>query len=449
VFSSVRRSAEGLKVIRARRFINVYRAAALILLNTLVAFVVVNLLLGAGLGVKRLVTAVGATSATGLFTPDGAPVNTGRRSSYQLAWFDALAYPELGPAAIAEVLDDFYDLSQRGLPYESWVQFAEPSFEGRRVTVLADELLMPMRRTTNPMTAGRMVRIYVFGGSTTFGYSVADEHTWPSALSRILNTRSAVPVEVRNYGRGYYYPSQEVALFVDLLRSGHRPSLAIFMDGVNVGFGQDVPQLSFEVTQAVHAYQHARGDWDTVRSLQLRWLPLWQLVRWARRQNLQPEERIETRNDVATLTAMLARRFEANRRIAEQVGRLYGVRVLHVIQPNALVNYPVDLYRKTPTERFMRGRLLATALYARLRSQAGTLYLGDLLGKWGHRKALVDNIHYNPGFGEFLAMRVAEHVPLTELQATQSAIDPSAVTGEARAGRPYRPLPHLTRSRAD
>ena len=39
-------------------------------------------------------------------------------------------------------------------------------------------------------------------------------------------------------------PAQETVLAMDLFKSGHRPSLMIFMDGVNLGEDEDVPTFT-------------------------------------------------------------------------------------------------------------------------------------------------------------------------------------------------------------
>ena len=69
--------------------------------------------------------------------------------------------------------------------------------------------------------------IWFFGGSTTFGYGVADHETIPAHLANILKS------EVINLGRGYYFSAQENLFMLELLRSGYRPEKAIFLDGLN------------------------------------------------------------------------------------------------------------------------------------------------------------------------------------------------------------------------
>lgn len=204
------------------RLPRLYQELALHLLNTLVAVVGVNLLLAAGFALRNrgpsaasneLAAPVCADPAT-LFGVDGAPGDNGRRTPYQLTWFDFRAYGDEADAAYAsEVLDAFRDLGDLGFLYQPWAEFSEPPFRSRLVNVDVDAMGLPIRRTVDPSRPGATDTLFVvvLGGSTTFGYNVADEQTWPSWLSRRLNEqlgeRTDLAVIVRNYGRGYYYPS--------------------------------------------------------------------------------------------------------------------------------------------------------------------------------------------------------------------------------------------------
>jgi len=71
---------------------------------------------------------------------------------------------------------------------------------------------------------------YVFGGSTVEGAGVPDRDTIPAWLERLAQPAM---VRVFNYGQGYWFSRQESVLFDSLLRDGHRPDAAIFIDGLN------------------------------------------------------------------------------------------------------------------------------------------------------------------------------------------------------------------------
>ena len=71
--------------------------------------------------------------------------------------------------------------------------------------------------------------IYLYGGSTTFGYNVTDYQTIGHYLQEMLGNTSCV----FNHGRAYYYSKQENNLFINHLENKKKIDYAIFLDGVN------------------------------------------------------------------------------------------------------------------------------------------------------------------------------------------------------------------------
>lgn len=84
----------------------------------------------------------------------------------------------------------------------------------------------PPRPTVNTGTAGDRT-VYFFGGSTMWGYWVNEPQTIPSYFAAATKIRS------ENYGEIGYTAHQSLVLLLQLLQSGHRPSLVVFYDGVN------------------------------------------------------------------------------------------------------------------------------------------------------------------------------------------------------------------------
>lgn len=76
--------------------------------------------------------------------------------------------------------------------------------------------------------------IFVFGGSTIFGYKEADNLTIPSYLEYYLRQATGHDnIMVYNWGRGGFASFEEKILFEGLLGDGFVPDMAIFIDGVN------------------------------------------------------------------------------------------------------------------------------------------------------------------------------------------------------------------------
>ena len=71
--------------------------------------------------------------------------------------------------------------------------------------------------------------VYLYGGSTTFGYNVEDGKTIAEYLQNYLGEKFCV----YNHGRSYYYSKQENNLLNLHLENKKKIDYAIFLDGVN------------------------------------------------------------------------------------------------------------------------------------------------------------------------------------------------------------------------
>lgn len=77
---------------------------------------------------------------------------------------------------------------------------------------------------------------WFFGGSTTFGFGVADRETIPAYLQSALGT------PVLNFGVRAYNSALETRLLAHYLRLGFVPSEVLFLDGINEACEPDLPQ---------------------------------------------------------------------------------------------------------------------------------------------------------------------------------------------------------------
>lgn len=425
----------------------IYKATAIILLNTLIVFVILNLLLGAVYFISDRHEASTKRKQEALFHADGAPVDNGNRSPYQLEWFDYNATKEVSTAFASEVLDEFYVLGQKGFIYQPWVQFSEPPFGGKHLSVDIDKRGIPFRRTTNPPIEGdkSVIDIFVLGGSTTFGYNVADEYTWPSYLSNILNSKAKsqaldLQVNVTNYGRGYYDTSQEMTLIVDLFKNGARPTLVLFMDGVNWGPAEDIPAFTGQVERAMSDSQHPSASVAAqhLKGLMKKWLPLVRLAFSLEQLQVRPADQpavsSELTPDQREYVFQVLERFKQNREIMKEVSRQYGVEAMALIQPDPVYNYPAGLYRRALPASFLQSRNEKKLFHEQISQSPEIVYLGQLFDDYGTgegRKAIIDDVHYSPGFNRFLAERVASYIDLGKLSG-RSRDYPAVPTGAKR-----------------
>ncbi len=78
--------------------------------------------------------------------------------------------------------------------------------------------------------------VFMFGGSTMIGWCVPDSLTIPSIMQRRLSSSMSVPVRVVNFGQQAFVSTQELIELELQLQDGRRPDLVVFYDGINDTF---------------------------------------------------------------------------------------------------------------------------------------------------------------------------------------------------------------------
>lgn len=119
--------------------------------------------------------------------------------------------------------------SQLAFRWEPFVYSRHRPFKGRFVT--SDSAgFRPVPRF--PVPGGKPLRVFEFGGSTTWGFFDRDNATRSATVARRLST-AGFDAEVVNYGQLGYVSAQELLALVLQLRRGNVPDVVVFWDGVN------------------------------------------------------------------------------------------------------------------------------------------------------------------------------------------------------------------------
>jgi len=313
----------------------------------------------------------------------------------------AAVYPGRSREEVRELLRETWT---RPAAYEPFTESRERRYQGRFVNVHAAGFRLSRDQgpwPPDPATAS----VFVFGGSTLFGYGVADDETIVSALQAFLDQRLGKGrVACYNFGRGAYYSTGERILFEGLLAEAAVPRVAVFFDGLNE-FAFGAPFLSSlfreQVRSPVRAALAALGEQ----------LPLVQLV--ARHKAARPPRRADAEiaafDDARVLDERLER-YLANRRLITATASAWGVRTLFVWQP--VPTYRYDLRFHLFGERDFEKNHYAGFGYARLAERlrreppAGDfLWAADLQD--GVREPLyVDQVHYTAAFSRHIGEEI-------------------------------------------
>jgi lysophospholipase L1-like esterase len=246
--------------------------------------------------------------------------------------------------------------------------------------------------------------IWAFGGSTLFGWGLADDYTLPSQLQLELQSRiSSHQVRVLNFGVPLYASSQELALFIAYLRTMKQPDIALFLDGVN-----DVWYIMYQNDQTP-LIKPLAGAWETEIETFTKPNPSWislnssfplNRLMWQLGVNLNPpngtsDEHAFNSTGVATEDEQLdyaAYSYRYNQQLVSIIGDEFGIATYFFFQPWKDPYYPQFLQKITENN-----------------ATPHVFDLTDAFANVGTAKSvLVDDFHYSDYGTRILAQKIAD-----------------------------------------
>lgn len=245
-------------------------------------------------------------------------------------------FPNLSQEEVDQLISDSRKITQE---YDSFTQFKESPYQTRFVNVDANGFRLSKNQGPWPPNKNDFV-IFFFGGSTGFGYGVPDDQTIASHLQELLNQKSKQPIRIYNFGRAYYFSSQECALFEKLLRCGYIPNMVIFLDGLNE-FIMSAGEPGY--TRMLKGFMQ-KSDTPWLKSL-IKELPLIQFIlNYSSNAKVQANGSSEslkavTSTDEQQLIEQVIKRYQTNKRIIETISREFGISTVFVWQPVPVFGY--------------------------------------------------------------------------------------------------------------
>ena len=230
--------------------------------------------------------------------------------------------------------------------------------------------------------------VFVFGGSTTFSYGLPNDATVVAQLQREL--RQLWPdkrVQCYNFGRGFFFSTQERLLFELLLENGNIPDLAIFVDGVNDYFyATGKPRLTDELSRYV--------DGELAAS---------------------PPPQPPDAKTKALAAAGVINRMRNHTRLTGALGKAHNVATVFIGQPA-----PFHYYPKTPETypfgvtapgHYMCAEFYPEFLKAAERGEFGSAFIwcGDVFSD-ASASMYADGVHYSPLGANTLARAMAKRI---------------------------------------
>ncbi len=374
---------------RWAKLASLYTTTAVVLLNTAILFLVVNVVIGIGypvLSALRHTSAVRAVEA------------------------DSLLYRKVLPGLSADQIVRLLNESVVPYRFDPVTLYREAPRTGDFVNVDVAGFRHVENQGPWPPDSSS-TNILTFGGSTLFGSGVPDARSIPSALQRALTAGNCGNrTRVYNFGQSGFLSTQERALFEGLLLAGVRPDVVIFLNGINdaAHLPDSVHQIARDIDRFVRGLEATRPTRASFAPI-LANLPV---LRAARSivGVLAPQAK-----NVATLyppsdprlVESVAERWLGNKALIEATASTYQIATVFVWQPAPAWQYDVQYHpfhdaawdEIAPVYRHMAARRDAGQL-------ADVLWLADM--QKGRRDSLyVDAVHYTAAFSEEIADSLA------------------------------------------
>ena len=251
--------------------------------------------------------------------------------------------------------------------------------------------------------------IYVFGGSTTFGYGVADNETIPAILESQLEPNTTV----YNFGRGFFDTNHELLLFVKLLFENNPPHLVIFIDGTNEFRHGGEPRLWH--TSRLRDLDKNLDDTSAMLVRLLSKLPITKFLNWFHVQlfgYVSAGENIVSSEQHQTAERAFSRYLD-NKKFIKMIAKAARIDTLFIWQPIPTVDYITSLIPFNTFDELKEGSRIA--MYALVRDGIKRGEIKDVVwcasvGRNVNTLLYVDSVHYSPKMNELVATCISEHV---------------------------------------
>jgi hypothetical protein len=382
---------------------SVVRTTATYFINTLILFIVLNLILGLFYYVHD---AVVARDQDRIFLKFPGVLENMKT-----------LYPTMTKAEVAQLLSEEY----RPWQTDWFTGFSEAPFHGVYVNVSpygfrpgADQGPWP------PVHDGKNFVVFLFGGSTAFSYGETDDQAMGSRLQPLLAKKLGRQVSVYNFGQSSYFSTQERILFEQLILSGQKPDMVIFLDGLN----------DFHWVNAVmpaspdqRPPRPVTATWRSTVVDATRLLPMGRLA-VSVRDSMAKASHQKTPDEIKVLSTNFADpkslqgaidRYLTNMRLIQAEADAYSIKTLFVWEPAPTYEYDLSYDPFITPELGFTGFTYTKYGYPMLRDEVtrtppeNFLWCADLQ-KDLHELVYVDEFHYSPKMTDIIAGCIVDGV---------------------------------------
>lgn len=364
-----------------------YKTFCIIVVNAIIVFIALNML--AGWHEKR------SSKSKNVETSNGSNLFKYREFTSALA----PVYPGWDREQVNTLL---FETRHVTLGYDPFTQFKERPFVGKYVNV--DPIgFRPVKNQGPWVPCETETNIFLFGGSTTFGYGVADHETIASFLQGIItDSNPSRPTKVYNLGRCSYISSQELIYLEKLIQSGIVPNVAIFIDGLNdFAHYNGIPGFTKQLTNFME--EGEIPEWKRI----VNGLPIFRIF-------LKKEQYKGANADIPrdSIIQDVVKRYKVNNNLVKAICDKFAIKPIFVWQPIPVYKYDqnYNIFGKFDYDGFLPYVRAGYQAIAKdyLAGQFGEnfLWLADMQENL-KEPLYVDAVHYSARMSKLIAEQIA------------------------------------------
>jgi len=315
---------------------------------------------------------------------------------------------------VKECLEAIPNISWK--PYVYWSTHA---YKGKYLNI--DE--RSIRKTWSPNRIGKTqkFKIFVFGGSTMWGWGARDDFTIPSIINKILFNEYGVDAEIINFGEVGYVSTQELIRFMMEIQNNNIPDLVIFYDGLNEIFSAlragQVGQAGVswgELDRKTAFHQEKLSVLQRIATSYAAYSPVYYYISKILRKNEPNETKNLDENQQQKIATDIYQIYLQNLNIIRSISKFYGFKTLFYWQPIILTKddyTPYESHIASVGESYFHGK----SIFVQLRKLISNIKendfhdLSEILSGY-QRPFYIDYFHIDELGNEILGRKIANDV---------------------------------------
>ena len=313
---------------------------------------------------------------------------------------------------------DVYINQSNAMIYEPLTEFKEKPKNSKFVSVskLGNRCIKINLENCEPAKGGEN-EIWIFGGSTVFGYGLKNNETIAAYLNELIRDKRVI-----NFGQGYYNSNQSRIYFQNLLTFLPKPHAAIFLEGFNDFKNNQINNyksptktaLSNNYSILINNREASTNEkifkWFKERFNRLHFVKLIEQIRKNKSVNTNTDSIKVDNLEEAYNT--LVNRLVTNFTINKSIGEKFEIKILNILEPIALSKdrysssgLPVSYFKN-----FEKSIFHYKKIFEIIENNDNFLNLIDLylVNLNIDEKMFVDRTHFSKDFSKEIALKIYE-----------------------------------------